>query len=160
MSEFRSFIQIITVILLVFMGLSIYCFFTNTENASIFSCLRNIFSFRDPYDNGIPDSTAEDSDDEVSDLASERMCVFESEDIVNKEVYDKDGKLITNQPPDLTCDKCLNFINKDPISGDCYQYKFDPEYNAFDYTEASTSPGGPSPTYTCTSMLLTKTKCP
>lgn len=42
-----------------------------------------------------------------------QRCLFEGEDLFNNKVYDKKGNLITNQPYDLTCDRCSDYLYRE-----------------------------------------------
>lgn len=157
---FKTFIQTLVLLIMMFMGISIYCYLTN-PGKSIFTCLRNIFSFRDPSDDGgLPEFGGPAPDEEEVPDAENRFCQFENEDIINKAVYTQSGNIISEQPVNLKCSECTTFINKDIDTGECYQYTFDPEYNAFDQTEATRDPDDPEPMYVCTAKLFGKVPCP
>jgi len=157
---FKTFIQVLVLVTLVFMLISIYCYVSN-PGKSVLTCLRNIFSFRDPSDDGgLPEFGGPAPDEEEVPEAENRFCQFEGEDIINRAVYTKSGNILGQQPVNLKCSECLNFINKDVDTGDCYEYRFDPEYNAFEQTEAIRNPDDPEPTYVCTAKLFGKVPCP
>ena len=56
-----------------------------------------------------------------------KKCVFEEEDIMNKKLFDKVGTIITEQPKNITCDKCGGYYYKEDTK--CVQYMFDKNEN-------------------------------
>lgn len=42
-----------------------------------------------------------------------QKCQFEGEDLFNKKVYDKEGKVVISQPSDLTCDRCSDYFYRE-----------------------------------------------
>ena len=63
----------------------------------------------------------------VEPIKTTKKCVFEEEDMMNKKLFDKVGTIITEQPKNITCDKCGGYYYKEDTK--CVQYMFDKNEN-------------------------------
>ena len=92
---------------------------------------RSIFDFTTRTDEDIPGVDEVVTEDDL-EYAKKLVCEFEGEDILDKKVYSRKGKLITEQP-NMTCDKCDDYVFREQ-AGECYDYHFNKEYNEADYS--------------------------
>ena len=79
-------------------------------------------------------------------------CEFEGEDVLNKNLYTYDGKLVTQSDTVINCSDCPQYIFKDE-SG-CVYYTFDETYNK-DYIGKNSGSTG-----VCTASIGVAKKCP
>lgn len=56
-----------------------------------------------------------------------RKCLLEGEDIFNNRISTKDGRVISEQPKDLYCNKCDDYYYKD--KGGCVKLEFNKDEN-------------------------------
>lgn len=56
-----------------------------------------------------------------------RKCLLEGEDLFNKRIFKKSGRMISDQPKDLYCNKCGDYYYKD--KGGCVKLEFDKDEN-------------------------------
>lgn len=48
-----------------------------------------------------------------SSTTKKQRCQFEGEDLFNKKVYNKEGKVVISQPYNLTCDRCSDYFYRE-----------------------------------------------
>lgn len=107
----------LVVILLIFIGFIINCFYKNPDTENLWDCFRFGTTKADVPDDVLPLST------------KSKLCEFEGEDIFNKKVYTFGGTLVTEQPEKMTCNECNKYVyQKEP--GECYDMGYDEEYQS------------------------------
>jgi hypothetical protein len=65
--------------------------------------------------------------DEKDSQDTKIKCRFEGEDIFNKHVFHKSGKLIEDEKTFTDCETCSDYVLKE--DGSCYSMMFDTTYN-------------------------------
>lgn len=120
---FKVIVQTLIFVILAILGFFLYRYarFPN----------RSIFDFTARTDEDIPGVDEVVTEDDL-EYAKKLVCEFEGEDILDKKVYSRKGKLITEQP-NMTCDKCDDYVFREQ-AGECYDYHFNKEYNEADYS--------------------------
>tara|TARA_R110000803_G_scaffold210789_2_gene283758 strand:- start:101 stop:526 length:426 start_codon:yes stop_codon:yes gene_type:complete len=138
---FKVIVQTLIFVILAVLGFFLYRYARHPN--------RSIFDFTAARDDDIPgDPTVEDTVED-KEYSKKIVCEFEGEDIFDKKIYSRKGKLITEQP-NMTCDKCDDYVFREE-AGECYDYHFNKEYNEADYSVPTTG--------VCTAKLTAKA-CP
>ena len=100
MSFLQVFVIFILMIFMIFVGIVANCLYTRKDTDSIWSC----FGIKESPTDDVPQAT---------EGSNKKLCEFEGESVFNKMIFNKkDNTLVTEQPDNMTCDECSDYIYK------------------------------------------------
>ena len=99
-----------------------------------------------------------DSDPAPPDSSDTKpKCKFEGEDVFNKHIFYKNGKLIEDEKTITDCETCSDYVYKS--DGSCYTLMFDTTYNDDSDISDKDDPKNIKARRTCTAKMKPST-CP